>query len=107
MKYLKFKSYGKVYDDCCFQISHYINNNNLAVMIYSKSQGPFVSLTVNIDDLDECYAVIDIKNCEFAEELIDHYGLGKITGYTHYDYVDYPIYKLNVDKMLEYGIEID
>lgn len=107
MEYLKFKSYGKVYDDCCFQISHYINNNNLAVIIYSKSQGPFVSLTVNIDVLDECYAAIDTNNCDFAEELIVQYGFGKITGYIHYDYVDYPIYKLNIDKMLEYGMELD
>lgn len=103
MKYLKFKSYGKVQDDCYFEISYYYN---LKVVINSKSQGQVAILNVNFDDLVEDEAVIDIKNCPFAESLIKDYGFGEHIGYTHLDHINYPIYKLDIDKMLKYGIEV-
>ena len=107
MKYLEITSYGQVYNDCHFKLSHYTSNNNLAVGIWSKSEGPFATLTVNIAALNKNEAAIDVNNCKFAEDLIKSYGFGEIIGYVKSGYVDYPIYKLDVSKMLEYGMTID
>lgn len=107
MKNISITSYGVTYTDCYFVLSHYTNNNNLAIGIVSKSEGPLTTLTVNIDKLEYGLAAIDINNCPFAEDIIIGYSFGRPVGYMSSGFVDYPVYELDINKLLEYSKKLD
>lgn len=107
MKTVTITNYNNIYKDCYFVLSHYINNNNLAISIKSKVEGRLGNLTVNIESVKNGYAVIDTNNCDFAENLIEKYGLGNQVNCIKSGYCIYPIYKMDINKLLEYGIKVD
>lgn len=122
MKFLKIKLYGKIYDDCYFHLYSYINSDNPAIMIWSKQAGLIAKVTIDIDipseenitfaeklnrNYDFKKFVIDMENCKFIEDVIKDYELGEIIEHVKSDGIEYPVYKLNIDKILEYGINLD
>jgi len=95
------------YENCYIVVSKYVANDNTAISLMSDTEGPIANLTVNIDDLPEDMAALDVNNCHFAEELFKKYDLGRPIGKIQSGYVTYPIYELNLDLMHEFGVFID
>ena len=95
------------YENCYIAVSKYAANDNTAVSLMSDTEGPIANLTVNIDDLPEDMAALDVNNCHFAEELFKKYDLGRPIGEIKSGYVTYPIYELNLSLMHEFGVFIN
>ena len=84
--------------------STYRNNGNLAIILDSPTEGPFATLTVNLDGpkLSKNYAFVDTNNCPWAEAFIKEHGLGKPTGTVGYSgYCQYPLYEFDLSKLGE------
>ena len=82
----------------------YRNNGNLAIVLDSPTEGPFATLTVNLDGpkLPTNYAYVDTNNCPWAEQFIKHRNLGKPTGMVGYSgYCTYPLYEFDMSKLGE------
>lgn len=81
--------------------STYCTNGNLAISLFELREGPYATLTVNLDDtlpLDMGY--VDTNNCYWAEEFIQKNGLGEPTGeYGYSGFCSYPLYKFNLEKL--------
>ena len=89
------------------KITAYCQNNNLALMLHSKTDlgfEPFCTLTVNP-------TVISPKDCSFINtnlgiagilEWIERYGLAVPTGrYAYSGYCEYPEYQFNPEVLRE------
>jgi hypothetical protein len=101
------KAYGETYN-LHTNISHYSDNGNLAICIDAENEGPFATLTVNIDPLPAPLAAVDTNNCSWAEEFIEKYELGTFTGMTlRSGFCTYPVYKFDLDKLLVTGENLD
>ena len=78
--------------------SSYHNNGNLAIRLYC-SEGPFATLTVNLEKLPKGYAYVDTNNCPWAESFISENNLGRFTGeYGFSGFCSYPLYNFNPKK---------
>ena len=95
------------YKDCYLVVSRYASNDNTAIRLMSDTEGPIANLTVNIEDLTEDVAAIDVNNCHFAEELFKKYDIGGPIGEMKSGYVTYPLYELNLEGMHEFGVFIN
>lgn len=99
---MKLNAYGKIYD-VMVKTETYVNNNNLAVIVYETDDEyyPFAFLTINTDvKLPKNMAFVDINNCEWAEEFIKDNELGEPANYYNTSgYVDYPLYKFDLEKV--------
>lgn len=95
------------YENCYLVVSKYAANDNTAIRLMSDTEGPIATLTVNIDDLPEDIAALDVNNCKFAEELFTKYDIGRPIGEMKSGYVIYPLYELNLEGMHEFGVFIN
>lgn len=93
--------YG-TYNDIVINATEYYNGN-LAITLDSQSEGPFATLTINLDesdDLDKDCAFVDINNCPWALDFIESNDLGKPTGDIGFSgWCMYPAYKFDLEKM--------
>lgn len=103
---MKFKFYGETYN-LFLVLDRYVDNNNIAVMIWDENEGPFADLTVNIAPLPEGYACIDTNNFREGIDLIKKYNLGEPIGQTlRSGFCEYPVYKFNMDNIKKYVKEV-
>ena len=82
----------------------YSNNGALAITLYSPTEGPFATLTVNLDGPKppKGHAFVDTNNCPWAEAFIKEHGLGKPTGMVGYSgFCQYPLYEFDLSKLGE------
>lgn len=81
----------------------YCNNGGLAIVLDSPTEGPFATLTVNLESkLPANYAFVDTNNCPWAEQFIREHKLGKPTGMVGYSgYCTYPLYEFDMSKLGE------
>ena len=101
MKSIKFTYYGKTYELYIEKGVYY--NDNIALQLYDRAEGPFAALTVNIERLPAGYAAIDTNNFEEAEDIIEKYNLGTDTGKSVLSgYCIYPVYQLNMSEIEKY-----
>lgn len=81
----------------------YVCNGALAVKLYSRTVGPYATLTVNLpesDDLEYGHAFVDVNNCPWAKEFIKKYELGYFANkYASSGWCTYPLYKFDVSKL--------
>ena len=79
----------------------YYANKNLAIEMFSPTEGPFARLTVNLGDkLKDGFAYVDTNNCPWAEDFIVENGLGKDTGVIgRSGYCMYPLYEFNMEVL--------
>lgn len=105
MKYINYELYGKQYE-LYVELNKYYNGN-LAIHLMEKHGEPFVSLTVNLTELnDNTLAYIDENNFEDAEELIEKYKLGTFAGeYYTSGYCIYSLFKFDLNKLKEYTLQ--
>lgn len=84
------------------RVSKYRNNGNLAVMLWSPTEGPFATITVNLCKLPAGYAYLDTNNCPWVEGFVKRYGLAEDANASGCSgYCVYPLYKFNMDKLPE------
>lgn len=81
----------------------YRNNGNLAITLDSPTEGPFATLTVNLNEkLPSNMAYVDVNNCPWAPKFIAEYELGKPTGsYRPSGFCVYPLYEFDQDALAE------
>ena len=92
---------GRTYDVILEQ-NRYIENNNLYLGLFCPTEGPFASLTVNIDRLPAGMAAVDTNNNPWAEEFITGNGLGERTGRVlKSGFCIYPVYEFNMELIDE------
>lgn len=105
---LPLHAYGETYN-VHTDISHYTNNGNLAICLNDINEGPFATLTVNIDPLGSpSLAAVDTNNCSWAEAFIKEHSLGKFTGMSlRSGFCTYPVYDFDLDKLKDYGYELE
>lgn len=91
--------YG-TYSDIEMEKTEYRNNGNLAIQLYSEKEGPFATLTVNLNEkLPKGYAYVDTNNCPWAREFIAENHLGVFTGeYGFSGFCSYPLYRFTEKK---------
>ena len=96
--------YGS-YEDCWFEISRYVESDNLAIEIWSPLDGAVTRVTVNVDFSlpDDCIAVKDYSENEGMVDWLISQGLVEPNrAYTIKSaWVDIPIMRLT-----EKGIEV-
>lgn len=91
--------------DVEIEVASYRNNSNLAILLNSPTEGPFATLTVNLGELEEGYAFVDMNNCPWAETFIRENELGEFTGTSRLSgYCVYPLYKFDMSKLEEYRV---
>lgn len=86
----------------------YMDNNTLAVCLYTEDGEPYADLTVNLEDsMANCeMAYVDTNNCPWADNFIKDNGLGEPTGKVGKSgFCTYPLYKFNLDMMAKYEEE--
>ncbi len=91
-----------VTDQVWANITKYANNNTLAIQLYC-CDGPYATMTVNIEDSNEYAsdnrAYVDVNNCPWAEDMIIKNGLGRHTGiFGVSGYCTYPLYEFYLEK---------
>ncbi len=111
MKTLKIKSRWRDKEyNIAFRLGNYENGNLAILMECYKDDGTydgaFAKLTVNLGlELMEGYGFLDVGDLgdEIVSWVIDN-GLGEDTGYREKtDFVIYPLFKFNMDKIKEYS----
>lgn len=90
-------------DDCVLSANRYADNNHLALSIFSISEGPVASLTVNLPNTKkypENYAFLDINNFPEAEEVVSRLGIGQDTGRFGFSgFCVYPLWVFDLDAI--------
>ena len=81
--------------------SHYMDNDTLALMLYTTDGEPFATLTVNLDESDalrsKYLAFVDTNNHPWAPKFLAESKLGKPVGtYGFSGFCAYPLYRFNV-----------
>ena len=104
--YLELEAYGEKYK-LNIIIANYINNDNISLQLFDKTEGPFATITKNLKPLPKGYAFIDVNNCPWVKKLIEDYNLGTYANIEEQSgYVTYPLYKLNMDMINLYCMEV-
>ena len=94
------------------KISHYTNNNTLAVMLV-EAKAPweiFAVITVNMsgspygdgDYQSDTKAYLDTNNCPWAEDFVNENGIAKpLNLYGMSGYCTYPLYEFDLNSIWE------
>ena len=79
-------------------------NDNIGIQLFSDD-GPYATLTTNIQELPKGEAAIDVNNFPAGIEFINKYQLGEpVEGKVlRSGYCTYPVYKFNLEKLKEYA----
>ncbi len=95
-------------EEVYIEVNRYAYGNGLCIQLNEMDEGyliPYATLTVNLEgyDVPKYHAFLDTNNCPTAEQFVVSNGLGTSTGkYGRSGYCQYPLYKFNREKLLEY-----
>ena len=99
--------YG-TYTDCFLKVEHYREDNALAVLLFSKTEGPIATLTVCLCDnrLKENESYVDTNNCPWVVDFLKGKGLAKLSDKVRLSgYCVYPTMEFDLKKMKEFEEE--
>lgn len=100
------KTYFSTVSDCYLEADTYANNKHIAIEVFSESEGPYASLTVNLDTTKKYpknYGYVDTNNFPEAEYVINKLGIGEDTGLFGFSGMCiYPLYKFDLEKIKQY-----
>ena len=103
MKTFKLVTHYETYKDCYFRMYKYKIDNSLCLDIYNDEGGSICRLTVRVNTTPKNHAYLDINNCPFAMDLVEDLEIGVPTGkWFGSGFCMYPLYKFNMNKVLEY-----
>ena len=103
MKTFEVKTMWSTTPDCYLSVSKYEINDHISISIWSKSEGPFANLTVNISRTS-CYpkhfGYVDTNNFPEGTALIERLGIGKWTGKIFSSgFCTYPLYEFDEEAI--------
>lgn len=89
--------------DLSFIVTEYENNKNAAILVMCED-GPYCTLTTNINKLAKEQACYDMNNNgpEFYHWLISNKFISPTGLVVHSGWCEYPIVTLNIEKFKEY-----
>lgn len=96
--------YG-TYTDCFLEVGRYQADNSLAVLLFSKSEGPVATLTVCLCDphLRENESYVDTNNCPWVVDFLEAKRLAKLSDKVRLSgYYVYPLMEFDEEKMKQY-----
>lgn len=96
--------YG-TYTDCFLEVGRYQADNSLAVLLFSKSEGPVATLTVCLCDnhLKENESYVDTNNCPWVVDFLESKGLAKLSDKVMISgYCAYPVMEFDIGRMKEH-----
>lgn len=99
--------YG-TYTDCFLKVEHYRADNALAVLLFSKTEGPIATLTVCLCDnhLKENESYVDTNNCPWVVDFLEGKGIAKLSDKVRLSgYCVYPVMEFDLEKMKEFEEE--
>lgn len=99
--------YG-TYNDCFLKVDHYRADNALAVLLFSKTEGPIATLTVCLCDnhLKENESYVDTNNCPWVVDFLEGKGIAKLSDKVRLSgYCVYPVMEFDLEKMKEFEEE--
>ena len=106
MKTFEVKTLYSHVEDCILCRDTYLDNNHIALSVYSLSEGPFADITVNLsftDTLPENCSFVDTNNFPEAEALIARLGIGRPLGKTAISgFCSYPLYEFDTEAVDSY-----
>lgn len=107
MKYFDLKTNHATYYNCYFQIGEYIANKTTALRI-ANNMGAIAGITVCIPGFsDKGMTILDINNCPWALDFMTDNGFATKTRVNvESGYCVYPVVRLNMEKIREYGEEL-
>jgi len=89
-------------------IETYVNNNQIAVLLYTPDWEYYSDLSVFVKPLEyQNYMAVDINNLPNAEEFIKKYELGEFVWRIDSWFVSYPVYAMNIKKLKEWSWNLD
>ena len=106
MKFDLKTSHG-IYHNCYFQIGKYRVNNKTALRIVNN-MGAIAEITVCIPGFsDKGTTILDTNNCPWALNFMTDNGFATKTRVNvQSGYFVYPVVRLNMEKIREYGEEL-
>ena len=99
--------YG-TYTDCFLEVGRYQADNSLAVLLFSKTEGPIATLTVCLCDnyLKENESYVDTNNCPWVVDFLEGKGIAKLSDKVRLSgYCVYPVMEFDLEKMKEFEEE--
>lgn len=91
--------------DCYFELGKY-RGGNIAIQIMSESEGPYATITVNLDTppTGEGEAFVDVNNCPWSVDLIEQLKIGKYAGKVRQSgFCYYPLFKFDMAALHKYS----
>ena len=108
MALLKVKTSFRTYNDCFLKVDHYVEDNSLAVLLFSKTKGHVTTLTVCLCDnhLKENESYVDTNNCPWVVDFLEGKGIAKLSDKVRLSgYCVYPVMEFDLEKMKEFEEE--
>ena len=108
MALLEIKTSFATYTDCFLKVDHYRADNALAVLLFSKTEGPIATLTVCLCDnhLKENESYVDTNNCPWVVDFLEGKGIAKLSDKVRLSgYCVYPVMEFDLEKMKEFEEE--
>ena len=104
---LKLKNYAWKDIDVLLSVEEYVQNNQLAIMLYEKETWEYYTdLSVFVKDFEnKWYCVLDVNNFPWAEEFVQRYNLWTLVDYVQSWFVSYPIYEMDLYELEKYDPE--
>jgi hypothetical protein len=104
---LKLKNYAWKDIDVLLSVEEYVQNNQLAIMLYEKETWEYYTdLSVFVKDFEnKWYCVLDVNNFPWAEEFVQRYNLWTLVDYVQSWFVSYPIYEMYLYELEKYDPE--
>lgn len=108
MALLEIKTSFAIYTDCFLKVNHYMADNALAVLLFSKTEGPIATLTVCLCDnrLKENESYVDTNNCPWVVDFLEGKGIAKLSDKIKPSgFCVYPAMEFDLEKMKEFEEE--
>lgn len=108
MALLEIKTSFTTYTDCFLKVDHYMEDNALAVLLFSKTEGPIATLTVCLCDnyLKENESYVDTNNCPWVVDFFEGKGIAKLSDKVRpFGFCVYPVMEFDEEKMKEFEEE--
>ena len=92
------------YDDVFLRLDNYMADGSLCIKAFNKD-GSIATLTKCLcdDSLKHNETYLDVNNCPWVIDFIEHYRIGNLTGkWSGSGYCVYPIVSIDVEEIKKY-----
>ena len=105
MELLEVKTNFETFSDCFLKVGRYHTDKNLAIQLFSISEGLIAMLTICLCDpsLKENESYVDTNNYPWAVDFLERKGLAKLSDKIRLSgYCIYPVMEFNRENMKKF-----